>query len=166
MKTSIIVARSTNYVIGRDNQLPWHLPKDLQRFRRLTMGHHVVMGRKTFESLGRPLPGRKLIIVTRNTHYHVPGYTVTHSLEKAHEVAQKSGETALFIAGGATIYQAALAWADKIYMTEVQAVVEGDTIFPALDTATWQEMQRVHHEADANHSYAYDFVTLSRSNMR
>lgn len=166
MQTSIIVARATNDVIGRDNQLPWHLPKDLQHFKRLTMGHHVIMGRKTFESLGKPLSGRQLVIVTRNTHYHVPGCTVTHSLEEAHEVAQEVGETELFIAGGATIYQASLAWVDKIYMTEVRAIIKGDTRFPPLHKATWQETKRVHHEADADHSYAYDFVTLSRSKPR
>ncbi len=163
MHKSIIVAAATNGTIGQNNQLPWHLPRDLQHFRQLTMGHHVIVGRKTFESIGKPLPGRTLIVVTRNQHYHAPGCTVVHDLAAALRLAEQAGETEAFIAGGGSIYQEALAWADKIYLTAVQAIVEGDVFFPSLDVAEWIEVSRSHHPADDKHAYPYDFVELMRA---
>ncbi|MEL6413011.1 MAG: dihydrofolate reductase [Bacteroidota bacterium] len=163
MHKSIIVAAATNGTIGRDNQLPWHLPRDLQHFRQLTMGHHVIVGRKTFESIGKPLPGRTIIVVTRNQHYRAEGCAVVYDLATALRVAAQAGETEVFVAGGGSIYQEALAWADKIYLTAVQADVEGDIFFPTWDIADWIEVRRSHHPADDKHAYAYDFVELIKA---
>ncbi len=163
MHKSIIVAAATNGTIGRDNQLPWHLPRDLQHFRRLTMGHHVIVGRKTFESIGKPLPGRTLIVVTRNQHYHAPGCTVVHDLAAALRLAEQAGETEAFIAGGGSIYQEALAWADKIYLTAVKATVEGDTFFPTLSPNVWRQVSHTSHQADEQHTHDYDFLVLKRN---
>ena len=162
MLISIIVAKAENQVIGQGNQLPWHLPKDLQHFKRITMGHHMIMGRKTFESIGKPLPGRKLIIVTRDPNYQAAECTVVPDIPIALETAEQAGETEVFIAGGAAIYQAMLALADKIYLTEVKAQPEGNTFFPVINNSEWEEIARVCHHADAQHLYAYDFVELKK----
>ncbi|MHA7877897.1 MAG: dihydrofolate reductase [Bacteroidota bacterium] len=163
MHISIIVAKTLNHVIGLGNRLPWHLPNDLQHFKHITMGHHVIMGRKTFMSIGKPLPGRKLIIVTRNPNYRAAEGTVVQDIATALTVAKQAGETDVFIAGGGTIYRAMLAWVDKIYLTEIKAQFEGDTFFPVINTKEWKEIKRVHHVADSKHAYAYDFVELVRS---
>lgn len=163
MIKTIIVAKAANYVIGKDNQTPWHLPTDMQHFRRTTLGHHVIMGSKTYESLARPLPGRKLIVLSRNAHYHAPGCHTATDLQEALNLAEKAGETEVFIAGGSTIYQQTIAWVDKIYLTEIKANVAGDTFFPALNSHEWIETQRISHKPDAQHRYAYDFVELIRS---
>jgi dihydrofolate reductase len=162
MTKSIIVAKAKNHVIGKNNQLLWHLPKDLQHFRRITMGHHVIMGRKTFASINKPLPGRKLIIMTHTPNYQVAGSTVVHDITSALAVAERDGETEVFIAGGGEIYRVSLALVDKIYLTEVWANLRGDTFFPMLNTNEWKEIGRVHHPIDAQHAYAYDFVELAR----
>jgi dihydrofolate reductase len=163
MTKSIIVAKTENHVIGKDGQLLWHLPKDLQYFKRITMGHHVIMGRRTFASIERPLPGRKLIIVTRNPNYRVEGCMVVHNITAALTVAQQAGETEVFIAGGGEIYQATLAFVNKIYLTEIKAQLDGDTFFPIINANEWEEVSRTHHPADERHLYAYDFVGLVRS---
>ena len=163
MRKSIIVAIAENYAIGKDNQLLWHLPKDMQHFRRTTLGHHVIMGRKTFESIGKPLLGRTIIIVTRNPHYCAAGCTIAHDMATALRVAEQAGETEVFIAGGAEVYRATLALADKIYLTAVKATLEGDTFFPALDQQAWVEVKRTTHPADDRHLYAYDFVELMKA---
>ncbi len=155
---SIIVAVANNNVIGINNTLPWHLPEDLKRFKALTMGHHIIMGRKTYESLGRLLPGRTTIIVTRNKHYHVEGAHVVNSLEAALEVSNKDDEA--FLIGGAALYKIGLALADKLYLTEVHEEFEGDAILPSFDLAQWQEISREYHEA-AN-GLAFSYVTYKR----
>jgi len=162
MTKSIIVAKAENHVIGQDNRLPWHLPKDMQHFKRTTMGHHVIMGRKTFASIKKPLPGRKLIIMTRTPNYCVEGCTVVQDITAALAVAEQAGETEVLIAGGATVYQATLALADKIYLTEIRVCLGGDTFFPMINANEWEAISRIHHPADARHLYAYDFVELVR----
>lgn len=159
---SIIVAKSTNHVIGIHNTLPWHLPADLKHFKHTTLGHHVILGRKTFASLPGPLPGRKPIVLTQHPDDHIFTCHTAPNLPAAFDLAQKAGETEVFIAGGSTVYEAALATADKIYLTEVHAVVMGDTFFPTLDTTQWLEIQRVSHLPDTQHAYAYDFVQYIR----
>jgi len=162
MHKSIIVAKSTNHVIGLHNQLPWHLPRDLQHFKRITMGHHVVMGRKTFESVGKPLSGRKMIVVTRDPNYQAGGCATAQDIPSALATAQEAGETEVFIAGGATIYRATLALVDKIYLTEVSTVLNGDAFFPPINVHEWVEVKRSSSPVDTQHAYAYDFVELVR----
>ncbi|WP_119278071.1 dihydrofolate reductase [Calidithermus roseus] len=164
---SLVVAMAENRVIGRDNTLPWRLPNDLKRFRRLTMGHPVIMGRKTYESIGKPLPGRTNIVVTRTPGYSAPGCMVVGSLEAALRVAEaaphdpaRPRET--FVIGGAELYAQALPLADRIHLTLVHAEVAGDTFFPAFDQSVWREVSRERHEPDDQHAYAYSFVTLER----
>jgi dihydrofolate reductase len=164
MTRSIIVAKAENHVIGKNNQLRWHLPGDLQHFMRTTMDHHVIMGRKTFASIRNPLSGRQLIIVTRNPNYQVAGCTVVHDITTALAVAEHAGETEVFIAGGGEIYETTLALADKIYLTEVKAQLDGDTFFPIINDSQWEEVGCTHHPADERHLYAYDFVELVRKN--
>jgi len=160
MLKSIIVAKADNQVMGQKNRLPWHLPKDLQHFKRITLRHHVIMGRKTFMSIGKPLPGRKLIIVTRNPNYQAVGGTIVRDIPTALAVAKQAGETEVFIAGGETIYRTTLALADKIYLTEIKAQIEGDTFFPMINANEWKEIKRIHHSADERHLYAFDFVEM------
>ena len=163
MLKSIIVAQTLNHAIGKAQQLLCHLPKDLKHFRQTTMGHHLIMGRKTFESIGKPLPGRTLIIVTHNVQYQAQGCIVAHSMEAALDAAQQAGEAEVFIAGGAEIYRAVLPIADKIYLTEIKAQLVGDVFFPPLDARTWREVKRIPHYADDSHAFDFDFVTLHRS---
>ena len=162
MTKSIIVAKTENHVIGKDGHLLWHLPKDMQHFKRTTMGHHVIMGSKTFTSIEKPLPGRKLIIMTRTPNYCVEGCTVMQDITAALAVAEQAGETEVFIAGGGEIYQATLALADKIYLTEIKVDLRGDTFFPMITTNEWEEIKRIQHPRDAQHAYAYDFVEMVR----
>jgi dihydrofolate reductase len=140
MKLAIIAAVARNRVIGRDNELPWRLPEDLKRFRALTTGHHIVMGRKTYESLGRLLPGRTTVIVTRNPDYRVAGALVAHSLEQAMSLCAKD-ETA-FLIGGEELYKSGLPLADLMFITEIDAEFAGDTYFPPYDVARWREVAR------------------------
>ena len=163
MTKSIIVAKAENHVIGKDDQLLWHLPKDMQHFKRTTMGHHVIMGRKTFASIKNPLLGRKLIVITRNPNYRVEGGVIVHDITAALAVAEQAGETEIFIAGGGEIYQATLALANKIYLTEIKTQLDGDTFFPIINANQWEEVGRTHHPADERHLYAYDFVELVRN---
>jgi len=158
-RISIIVAYAANRVIGRDGKMPWHLSEDLKRFRRLTMGHHIVMGRKTWESIGRLLPGRKHIIVSRKSGYDVPGAKVVDSLEAAIAAARDDSE--IFVIGGSQIYALVLPIADRIYTTEIDRKYEGDTYFPELEEGKWRETVRETHE-DAASGLRYRFVTLER----
>lgn len=158
---SLIVAVSSNHVIGKDNTLPWHLPEDLKRFRALTTGHHIIMGRKTYESLGRLLPDRTTVIVTRNSSFQVEGAVVVHSLNKAIEACASDSEA--FIIGGAELYQQGLQYAQKLYLTQVEAVVEGDAFFPPIDTKIWQEIARESHVSAKG--LAFDYVTFIRKDM-
>lgn len=162
MIKSIIVAQADNQVIGANNQLPWHMPNDLQYFLKTTLGHYVIMGRKTFESLPKSLKGRTVIIITQNLHYKVPGCLTVSNLAQALALAEQAGEQEVFIAGGAMIYQEALPLADRIYLTAIKATVRGDAFFPALAHDEWLEINRTMHQPDAQHAYAYDFVKLIR----
>jgi dihydrofolate reductase len=137
---SIIVAIANNGVIGINNSLPWHLPEDLKRFKALTTGHHIIMGRKTYESLGRLLPGRITVIVTRNTNYKLEGALIAHSLESAVEMCKNDDE--VFVIGGAELYQDSLKIADRLYITEVDLTVNGDAFFPEFDLDLWRETSR------------------------
>jgi dihydrofolate reductase len=155
---SLVVAMDRRRVIGHQGKLPWHIPEDLKRFKALTMGHSIIMGRKTHESIGRVLPGRRSIIVTRQADYVVPGALVVHSLEEA--LAACAGEDEAFVIGGGEIYREALGLADRIYLTEVQIEVPGDTLFPPLRAEVWHEVAR-----EAGTSAAQprvDFVLLER----
>jgi dihydrofolate reductase len=151
-----------NRVIGVNNTLPWRLPADLRHFRQLTTGHHVIMGRRNYESIGKPLPDRTNIVITRNPAYQAPGCRVKHSLAQALQNTQDDPE--VFIIGGAEIYRQAIADADRIYLTLVHADISGDTFFPEFDAREWRETSRTRHEADEKNPYAYSFVTYDRKN--
>jgi dihydrofolate reductase len=138
-RLSLIVAVARNGVIGKNNRLPWHIPEDLKRFRALTMGHHILMGRRTWESIGRPLPGRTSVVITRDPNYSAPGALVAHSLSAA--LAACAADAEAFVIGGAEIYREALPHADRVYLTEVMADYPGDVWFPALG-AEWREISR------------------------
>ena len=150
---SIIVAIANNQVIGINNTLPWHLPEDLKRFRALTTGHHIIMGRKTYESLGRLLPGRTTVIVTRNKDYQLEGALIAHSLEDAVALCQNDDE--VFLIGGAELYQDGLKLADKLYITEVDLTVDGDAFFPEFDLNLWQETSREAHTSAQGLPFSY-----------
>lgn len=161
MRVSIIVAVADNGVIGRDGQLPWHISADLKRFKAMTMGHHLIMGRKTFDSVGRPLPGRKTIVVTRNRDFRFPDVLTAGSVESALLLAQ--GDDEAFIAGGAEIYAQVLHRADRMYLTRVHAEPEGDVVFPEFDDVNeWRLVDSEHCEADEKNQYPYSFLTYER----
>lgn len=149
----MIVAVANNGVIGVNNTLPWHIPEDLKRFRALTMGHHIIMGRKTYESLGRLLPGRTTVIVTRNSHYKVEGALVAHSLQAALALCTNDNEP--FLIGGAELYKEGIRLAHKLYITEVHADFVGDAFFESLDLTRWQEVEREQHISDSGLHYSY-----------
>lgn len=140
MRVSIIVAAAENGVIGRDNALPWKLSADLKRFKALTMGHHLLMGRKTFESIGKPLPGRKTIVLSRGVPTVPAGVHVATDLPEALEIAMHSGETEAFVAGGAMVYREALSVADRMYLTRIREAFDGDTTFPHWDESAWRRV--------------------------
>jgi dihydrofolate reductase len=163
VRISIIVAMAANRVIGRDGGLPWRLPRDLRRFKRLTMGHHLLVGRKTWESIGRPLPGRTMLVVTRREGYEVPeGVAVFGSVDTAIEHAREAGEDELFVGGGAEIYATLLDRTDRIYQTRIHETIDGDTFFPELEGSAWTEAARENFPADEKNSYATTFSVLSR----
>jgi dihydrofolate reductase len=167
MKVSMIWAMDRNGVIGRDNDLPWRLPRDMKHFMTTTRGHPVIMGRRTFESMNRrPLPGRTNIVVTRDAGYRAPGILVAGNLTDALALAQrqcrKDGVDEVFITGGAGLYAEGLALADRLYVTEIDAQVEGDTIFPDVDWSGWRCLHSVAHGADADHDYAFTISTFER----
>jgi dihydrofolate reductase len=160
MRVSLIVAVSQNYVIGRAGRLPWRLAADLRRFQRLTMGHHLIMGRKTYESIGRPLPGRTSIVVTRQAQYAAPGVVVARGVDEALQAA--AGDSEVFIIGGGELYRQAMPRVERIYMTVVAATVEGDTFFPELDADQWQTVAESLHPADARNEFAHRFLVCER----
>jgi dihydrofolate reductase len=162
MIVSLIVAMDRKRGIGRDNALPWRLSADLKRFRELTMGHHIVLGRKTYESIGKPLPGRTMIIVTRNVAFSAEGSFVVHSLDQALALAEARGETEVFICGGAEIYAQALPHADRLYLTEVDAEVAADAYFPAFNADEWREGSSETWLADEKNQYSSTFRVLQR----
>jgi dihydrofolate reductase len=155
-----VVAMAANGVIGRDGGLPWRLPDDLKRFKAITMGKPLLMGRRTFESLGRPLPGRANIVLTRDRGWSAPGCRVVHSLDEA--VAAAGGAAELMVIGGAEIYSLAWPRLDGLELTEVHAEVDGDTRLDGFDPAEWREVARELHPADERHALAFSFVTLER----
>lgn len=166
MIVSIIVAMDSQGGIGKDNRLPWRLSSDLKRFKELTMGHHLILGRKTFESIGRPLPGRTMIVVSRNAEYRAADCIIAHSVEQALQLAAAAGESEAFVGGGAEIYRAALPSADRIYLTEVEAAVAADTFFPELDRSGWRETKTVTQSADEKNQFATVFRVLERDENR
>lgn len=171
MKCSLIVAMAKNQTIGIDNTLPWHLPNDLKYFKQVTMSKPIIMGRKTYESIGRPLPGRTNIAITRQSDYQADGMVVVNTLEqalaKAEDISFVDGHEEVMVIGGAEIYQQALPQADRLYITHVHADVAGDAFFPEVDWADWQEVQREDHQADPQgaekrNPFDYSFVVYDR----
>ena len=167
MKISLIVAVAENGVIGKDNDLIWHLPKDMQFFKKITIGHHVIMGRKNFESIPhkyRPLPNRTNIIITRQSEYKAEECIVVNSVETALEIAKNNGDIEPFIIGGGQIYRIAIEknLVDKIYLTKIHHSFKGDTFFPEL-SSDWRETNKTENKADDKHKYNYDFITLERN---
>ncbi|BBB27802.1 type 3 dihydrofolate reductase [Amphritea japonica] len=166
MKLSIIVAQAQNRVIGINNNLPWHLPEDLRYFKQVTMGKPIIMGRKTFESIGRPLPGRTNIVVSRDAEYQPDNVKVVNSLEAARDLAESvctvNGCDEAMVIGGAQIYEQALALADRLYLTQVHADVNGDAWFPVFHPGDWAEIGRQDFAADGPNPYDYSFIVLKR----
>ena len=161
MSISIIAAMSENHVIGRSGDLPWHLPDDFARFKRITTAHPIIMGRKTFDSIGaKPLPSRQNIVVSRNRDYRPNGIDVVASLDAALALAGEQVE--VFICGGEQIYRLALPQADRLYLTIVHTVIDGDTHFPAIDMEQWRLISEQHHQADDRHALAMTFRDFER----
>lgn len=159
-RISIIVAMAQNRTIGINNTLPWRCPKDLKHFKALTMGHHMIMGRKTFDSIGKPLPGRTTVIATRNKDLTIEGCIIAHSLEEA--IAACAGDEEIFIVGGAELYAQAMPLVDTLYITEIQQNVEGDAHFPEFDQAEWLEVAREQRSQETPQPLEYHFVTYRR----
>jgi dihydrofolate reductase len=157
---SLIVAMAKNRTIGINNTLPWRCPEDLKHFKALTMGHHMIMGRKTFDSIGKALPGRTTVIVTRNNNLSIDGCVIAHSLQEAMNAC--TGDEEIFIVGGAELYRLSLDLVDKLYVTEIQQDVQGDAHFPEFDHSQWQETSRDIREQELPQPLAYHFVTYTR----
>jgi dihydrofolate reductase len=160
MNVSLVAAMGKNRELGFHNKLPWHLPDDLKRFKEVTRGHAVIMGRKTFESIGRPLPQRKNIVITRNATYAAPGCSVVHSIEDALREAADDAE--IFVIGGAEIYKLALPYANKMYLTFVEAAPQADAYFPEFNKSDWNVVREEAHAADAAHPYPFVFAVFAR----
>jgi dihydrofolate reductase len=160
-RLSLIVAMARNRVIGNKGAIPWRLPNELQLFKRVTMGHHIIMGRKTWESISRLLPGRTSIIVTRQKDYVVPGALVVDSLQTAIKVCGIDNE--IFVIGGGELYREALPLAQRIYLTTVETEPEGDTMMPEFDRHAWREISAENFAADERHAHAYRFSVLERN---
>ncbi len=160
MKLSLIVAMAANRTIGINNQMPWHLSADLKKFKHITLGHPMIMGRKTFESIGRPLPGRQNIIISRDTHYQQPGCFVFSSLETALQHCAEFNE--VFVIGGATLYAATLTQADRLYITQIQKSFAGDTWFPEINPEYWREVDRQDISDDHSVDFNYSFIVYDR----
>jgi len=162
MMRSQIVAVAENGVIGSRGKLPWRLSADLRRFKELTMGHAILMGRNTFESIGRPLPGRRMIVISRQADYRADGADVVCSVDAAYQLAAASGEAECFVIGGADIYRQAMPQAERLYLTRVHAAVDGDAFFPALDLSQWRLVSSEPHVADAKNQYPFSFELYER----
>jgi dihydrofolate reductase len=160
MKIAIVVAMAANGVIGRDNQLPWHLPADLKHFKQTTMGKPILMGRKTWESIGRPLPGRTNIVITRDSAYSAAGCEVVNSIEAAMAAAGEQDE--VMVIGGAELYRQVLPRADTIYLTRIHEAFDGDTCFPEISNNEWHQVARDDYEADEKNPHDYSFIRLER----
>ncbi len=166
LRRCLVVAMASNRVIGRDGGMPWHIPADLRHFKSVTMGKPLVMGRKTFQSIGRPLPGRANIVITRDREFSVPGVTVVSNvddaLQEAESTARRDGVGEIMVIGGGEIYARLLPVADRLYLTEIHQDSEGDVLFPEIDPAMWREIAREDIAADGE-TPAYAFVTLDRA---
>jgi dihydrofolate reductase len=162
-RLNIIVAWSHKGVIGRGGTLPWHLPEDLRRFKLITLGHPIVMGRRTWESIGRPLPGRRSIVVTRNPRWSAPGSERAASLAQA--LAMCAGAPEVFVIGGAELFAEALPLAQRLFVTEIDAAFEGDTFFPPIDRARWRQTSGEHVEPTSSRPFGIDFITLEPATM-
>ena len=161
MSIALIVAMAQNRTIGVNNTLPWRCPEDLKHFKTLTMGHHMIMGRKTFDSIGKPLPGRTTVVVTRDRELQIEGCLIAHSLSEA--IAVCANDSEIFIVGGAEIYQQAMALVDTMYITEIQQNVTGDAHFPEFDASVWRETAREMRQQETPQPLGYHFVTYQRN---
>lgn len=159
MTTSIIVAIAQNHAIGKNNQLLWHMPNDLKHFKTITSGHTVIMGRKTYDSVGKPLPNRRNIVITRQK-IDIAGCEVVNSLDEA--IALCKNEKEIFIVGGAEIYRQAMPVTNRIYLTIIHHDFDGDTFFPEIDESKWEETEREDYQPDEKNKFAYSFITLER----
>ena len=159
-RLALIVAMAQNRTIGVNNTLPWRCPEDLKHFKALTMGHHMIMGRKTFDSIGKPLPGRTTVVVTRDKNLRIEGCLIAHSLQDAFKAC--AGDEEIFVVGGAELYAQALPFVDTLYITEIQQDVEGDAHFPVLDKSAWQETSREARTQETPQPLEYHFVTYQR----
>jgi dihydrofolate reductase len=165
MIVSMIAAVASNRVIGKNNDLPWHLPDDMKYFMQTTKSHHCIMGRKNYDSIPekfRPLPNRTNIVVTRQRGFTAQGCLVVNTLEQGLEIAAASLEPEIFIIGGAEIYRLGLPYANRLYLTEIHSAVAGDIFFPEFNKNDWREESRVSHDADERHKYAFDFVVYEK----
>lgn len=162
MKITLIAAMASNRVIGRDNDVPWKLPPDLKRFQRLTMGHVLLMGRRTYESVGKPLPGRTNLVVTRQAGYAPEGVQVARTVEAALAWAKQTGESELFVAGGAEIYRQTLPVADRLQLTRIEEAFAGDTYFPEYDESEWVLVEHEDHGPGEGAPFAYSFQVFER----
>ena len=165
MRVSIIVAAAANGTIGRGNRLPWHLPADLRRFKQLTMGHHLLMGRKTWESVGKPLPGRPIVVISRRGRDLPDGVQPAASVHEAVSLARSAGESEAFLAGGGEIYRQALAegLVDRVYLTRIHHDFDGDAVFPDLDPEVWRLEEREDCAADEKNPYDFSYLTYDRA---
>jgi dihydrofolate reductase len=162
MRISLIVAKSENNVIGLNNKLPWHLKDDLQNFKKLTMGHHILMGRKTFESIGKALPGRMSLVVSSESRPNQDSVLWFNSIFRAIKQAERNGENELFIIGGEKIYKYALSLVDRIYLTEVKATIEGDVFFPQLSLKNWKKVSEQNFEKNSDNDFDFIIQVLDR----
>jgi len=162
MLVSAIWAQAKNRVIGKDGGIPWYLPADFKYFKKVTLGHHVIMGRKTYESIGKPLPKRTNIVVTRDPFYVVSNCIIAHSVDEALDIAQTNGEEEAFIIGGSEIYKLAMPYLDRIYLTEVELDPDGDTLAPDLVDKEWKVVSKIENTPDGKNEHPYNFLVLQR----
>ncbi len=160
---TLIVAVGKNNELGKENDLVWHLPNDFKRFKKLTTGHHIIMGRKTFESFPKPLPNRVHVVITRNEKYKREGTIIVHSMKEALQIAKN--DTQPFIIGGGEIYSLGIPHADKIELTRVHGSFDADTFFPEIQINEWELIKEEHHDIDEHHKYAYTYLTYLRKNI-
>ncbi|HUM46736.1 MAG TPA: dihydrofolate reductase [Chitinophagales bacterium] len=164
MIISLIVAAAENNVIGKDGQLPWHLPADMKYFKQTTAGHTVIMGRGTFESLGKPLPGRTNIVITRQQQYKAQGCTIVSNIADAISYAKENGTAETFIIGGGEVFRQSMSLADRIYLTRIFHSFDGDTFFPELNTDDWKMVSEERHQPDERNKYAFAFQVFEKAN--
>jgi len=162
MKISLIAAVDQEGGIGYRDELPWHLSADLKRFKKLTMGHHLIMGRKTYQSIGKPLPGRTMIVLTRNPEFQAEGCLIAHSLQGGLSLAEDRGEEKVFVIGGSSVFKEALPLADELHLSLVHASVKTDTYFPPFDESQWQVRSETFHPADEKNQYPHTYFDLVR----